>query len=459
MKIQLIKPRKRWLALGVMSLMVLFISATTFIGCAAEEEEVVVSTVNSAADIAQTSDADYDNNENGLITITTLKSWIDDWATNKPADVTGNLVIITTGAGETPREYLDDTNTGVYSYLAASTDYAMDRSSGPITTRSMVSDGAGADAFLTKFAIDPTADMVVVVMGTGSNFGNMTIGRVWYMLRYWGMAKENLAILNGGLDYWTDANGGIDDTYFMDTVTEAPANGTASVKSLTADNTALQISLGELIDWVDGTTTPENGYVIWDVRTSSEYDGSKIKGGSIFEGHIKGAVHFGYAALLDSTTGYSYKDKATLATLIGNDAPTADTVETADTTGIGYSAANGTAGKIIVSHCKTSWRAMVSAIASGVVLGYPHRLYDGAWAEWGDLSNSVDANGDTGLAADSIWLTDTAARSTDVTYPTGSTDDGEGNLVSDNTGEIPSAFNDTAANATAIIDADKAYKE
>ncbi len=446
--------------LNILWIPLLLVSVTLYAGCGSSgttttntvtKDRIAVSTLTG---VTQLSDADYNNNTYGLITVTTLKSWIDAWTTNRPSAITGNLIILAVSAGGASREYIDDTAAGISSYSISSSDYAQERSSGPIATRSMVSNGAGADATLKKFAINPAADMVVVVMGTGSNGGNMGMGRIWYMLRYWGVAQENVSILSGGLDYHTAANSGLADSYFKATATTPPDNGTATVKDLLVDNTILQISLGELITWVDGTVTPSGGYVVLDVRSASEYDGTTTTGGGVFEGHIKGAVNFVYTALLDSATGYSYKDKATLATLLAVAAPAADTVDAVDgSTGLGYSATDSTNGKIIVSHCKTAWRSMITTIATTVVLGYPHRTYDGAWAEWGDLTNSADSAGNTGLAADSKWIADvtnatvTVARSASVTAP------GVGG-----NGVIPTVIDSDAASATAIIDEDKGYK-
>jgi len=456
--------------LNILWIPLLLISVTFYAGCGSSTTTTTTTTVtkdritvSTLAGVTQLSDADYNNNTYGLITVATLKSWLDDWSANKPSAITGNLIILAVSTGGTSREYINDAAAGISSYSISSSDYAQERSSGPIATRSMVSNGAGADATLKKFAINPAADMVVVVMGDTSSTawagtgGNMSMGRIWYMLRYWGVAKENVSILSGGLDYWTTANGGLADSYFKATVTTPPDNGTATVKDLLVDNTILQISLGELITWVDGTVVPSAGYVVWDVRSSAEYDGSDVKsgaGGGIFEGHIKGAVNFVYTALLDSTKGYAYRDKATLATLIAVAAPTADTVDPLDgSTGLGYSATDATAGKIIISHCRTAWRSMIATIATTVVLGYPHRTYDGAWAEWGDLSNDADSAGNTGLAADSPWITDTTnatvtvARSASVTYP-----------PSPGGGVVPTVVDSDAASATAIIDEDKGYK-
>ena len=87
-------------------------------------------------------------------------------------------------------------------------------------------------------------------------------------------------------------------------------------------------------------------------------------------------------------------------------------------------------------------------LSTSMILGYPHWVYDGAWAEWGDHSISVDTDNNTGLSVDSVWLTDNTTRSDNVTYPTGS----------NNTGVVPTVINSDATSATAIIDEDKGYK-
>jgi 3-mercaptopyruvate sulfurtransferase SseA len=437
MKFQLIKPSKRWLALGVMSLMVVFISTMTMIGCAAEEDEAV-SNVKTAAEIAQTSDDDYDNNENGLITVTTLKSWIDDWATNKPSGITGNLVILSATDGAESREYIEPNGTDIFSYAVASSEWVETRSNGVTETVSMVLSGASMDLFLKKYAVDPSADMVVFVMGTGSNFGNMLIGRGWYLFRYWGTEKEHIAVLNGGLDYHTTT---LADTYFSATASTAPDDGTFSVKSLVTDNTALQASLDEMFKVANGTDVPSGGAFLWDSRSADEFagvadstsasssdcgDDGATRCKVAFEGTIKGAVNLEYTNLLDADAGYSYKSKADILTAV---------------TAAGY-----TSGETIYTWCRTSYRAMITLISGGVVLGYPAKVYDGAWIEWGSLSSATDHNGASVLPSTSPWLTDIAAQSDNVTMNTT-------NLI-----EAPTVTDADATSADAIIVADKAYK-
>ncbi|MHB8166280.1 MAG: hypothetical protein ACYDDT_05850, partial [Sulfuricella sp.] len=81
--------------------------------------------LNSPADLTSVSASDYNANVNGLITGATLKRWKDDWLNQRPAGITGKLVILQVTPGETGYEYFQSTNsqannlTNVFTYLAA----------------------------------------------------------------------------------------------------------------------------------------------------------------------------------------------------------------------------------------------------------------------------------------------------------------------------------------------------
>lgn len=88
------------------------LSASVLVGCGGGEDsttgivtppggEPTPIVVNSPAQIAQESADDYNDNENGLITGATLKRWKDDWLNERPAGITGKLVIlqVTEGPG------------------------------------------------------------------------------------------------------------------------------------------------------------------------------------------------------------------------------------------------------------------------------------------------------------------------------------------------------------------------
>jgi len=192
----------------------------------------VAFTVHSAAQIAQESDADYNNNVNGLITGATLKNWMTNWAANRPAGITGKLVILQAAAGPGVVQYVKPDGVDVFTYLSPSSEWIQTRSNGVIETTSMVPDGTAMDALLKKYAIDPSKDMIVAAMGNGSTSNAMAQGRIWYALRYWGVEKEHLALLNGG-NQWLNGNG-MAAADFQATASAAPDTGTFSVRRLAA---------------------------------------------------------------------------------------------------------------------------------------------------------------------------------------------------------------------------------
>ena len=242
--------------------------------------------VNTPASIVQESDADYNLNVNGLITAATLKRWKDDWLNERPAGITGKLVILQVSNGcphadcksvstltapdETP-VYIKPNGINVFTYLSPSDDWIQTRSNGVIETPSMVPDGTAMDALLRKFNIDPQRDMIVAAMGQGSTGNAMAQGRIWYALRYWGVDKKNLAILNGG-NQWINGNGMVAGD-FQATASSAPHNGHASVRDLMVDNTQLQATVQDMLAILPGSdvNVKNDGVFIWDARSIAQY--------------------------------------------------------------------------------------------------------------------------------------------------------------------------------------------
>ena len=451
-------------------------------GCGGDEDTSSVASqvvVNTPAAIAQVSADDYEQNVNGLITAATLKRWKDDWVTERAKlGLTGKLVILQVAAGPTGSEYIKPNGTNVFTYLSPSSDWVQTRSNGVIQTVSMVPDGATMDALLKKFNIDPRNDMIVAAMGTGSNPNAMAQGRIWYALRYWGVDKKNLAILNGG-NQWINANG-MSAADFQATASTAPNSGTISVKSLPVDNTQLQATLDDLLRVLpSGDTNVKNdGVFIWDARSLSQYSAGEMveygedtdsdtagtqacatascaplnpnnymwtfQNGGSRQGHPFGTLQLQYTHMLDATKGFAYRPKAELAAMLAGGT---------NSLGIGFVGADyqpvgaGGAyqeGDTIYAYCETTFRAMITGVASAVVLGKPTRFYDGAMVEWNSLSHMIDKNGDYIMPADSPWRSDVKSfyrPSTDVTKI-------EPRTITD----------PYASNANAIVNADKAYK-
>ena len=217
------------------------------------------------ADIARESADDYNDNENGLITAATLQHWIDNWGDHAPEGIDGNLIILQVNAAEDDDDeakagsYITDSNDGVTTYVIDTDRLVQTRFNGVKESRSMVPSGEQMDAFLGDFDLNPTQDMIVWVMGEPGAGHAMRQGRGWYAFRYWGVAHDHLAMLNGGADHV------MDESYMGDTITCderindtcPPGSGTVTVKDLPEDNTALQATLQDMVHLAKGAANGE----------------------------------------------------------------------------------------------------------------------------------------------------------------------------------------------------------
>lgn len=413
--------------------------------------------INSPAQIAQVSADDYNQNVHGLITGATLKRWKDDWLNQRPAGITGKLVILQVVAGAAGAEYILPNGTNVVTYLTDSAEWVQTRSNGVISTMSMVPDGASMDAILKKYNIDPHNDMIVVAMGTGNTGNAMRQGRIWYALRYWGVDADNMAILNGD-NAWQVTSGAMTAGDFQATASTAPNNGIVSVKSLPSDNTALQATVEDLMNVLPASDTNvlTDGIFIWDARSVSQYSAGEDNGTGVpvadymttfqnagsRQGHPRGALQLDFSNMLVSGEGYRYKDKADLQSYLDGNVSGAGFI---DATYQPVGAGNAyQAGDTVYTYCETTFRAMITGVVSAVILGKPTRFYDGAMVEWHSLSYLQDATGNYILPIDSPWRTDVMSFYRAASSPA---------LVAQR--QIDNAY---AAHANAIILEDKAYK-
>ncbi len=465
--------------------------------------------VDTAAEIAQVSDADYNKNVNGLITGATLQHWIDNWKTNRPAGITGRLIILQINNGPTGKEYITpNPSQGILTYriisdTSANSRLVMSRFNGVTTTRAMVLDGTHMDKFLHDYGIDPTQDMIVFAMGTGGNFPNMQMGRGWYLFRYWGVTSSHLAVLDGGASSAlvmnqsylgstatcdetstaattsppTPAPDGSIPTSLLTGTTSTydattgkltnscslPDSGWISVKNLPQDNTILQATLGDMVKAAEG----QPNTFIWDARSKGEYTaaenvkqdsngnnttylGIDFRNGDAKQGHPYGAFNLSFNYLLKSDGSYRYKDKAILQKYLNGgqaDGVSGSEFISGVIPGVANPVGAGNAyhpGQTIITYCETTYRAMITGIAAGVVLGLPVRFYDGAMVEWNSMAHVKDRNSQYILPANSPWRTDTTRSVFVYNTPTGIAPR-----------QVGAPY---ATHANAIILADKAYK-
>ncbi|HSH29276.1 MAG TPA: hypothetical protein VK971_05145 [Thiohalobacter sp.] len=447
---------------------VYLLSASVLVGCGGGEDdttgyvtppggEPTAVVVNTPAQIAQESADDYNANENGLITGATLKRWKDDWLNERPAGITGKLVIIQVTEGPAGSEYIVPDGKHVFTYLADNSRWVETRSNGVIYTRSMVPSGATMDALLQEFDIDPHNDMIVIAMGTGGNFQAMVRGRAWYAFRYWGVKAENLAMLDGG-NGWLNGNGMVAGD-FAAAASTAPGGGIASVKTLAEDNTALQATVQDMLRILPDSdrNVLDDGVFIWDARYTGQYSA----GGSYFyppdrgyymntfqnngsrQGHPWGALQLNYSNLLIPAEGYRFRDKAELEAALNGGTINGEAFLDATYQPVGAGQAYQP-GDTVYTYCETTYRAMITGTATAVILGKPTRFYDGAMVEWHSLSYAIDWNGNDILPIDSPWRTDVVSFKKWADDP---------NKVEPR--QIDDAY---ARSANAIILADKAYK-
>lgn len=435
--------------------------------------------VNTPAMIAQVSADDYEQNVNGLITAATLKRWKDDWVSERAKlGLTGKLVILQAAAGPEGAEYIAPNGANVFTYLSPSSEWTQVRTNGVIETVQVVPDGAQMDGILKKYNIDPTKDMIVAAMGTGSNPNAMNQGRIWYALRYWGVDKKNLAILNGG-NQWINANGMMAGD-FQVTPSAAPNNGVFSVKKLLVDNTQLQATVEDLLRVLPGANTnvKADGVFIWDARSLGQYSAGEMvefgedinsdvtgnqacataycapvnpnnymwtfQNGGSRQGHPFGTLQLQYTHMLDATKGFSYRPKAELAAMLAGGTNSRGNGFVDASYGLVGQGNAYQEGDTIYAYCETTFRAMITGVASAAILGKPTRFYDGAMVEWNSLSHLMDNTGNYILPDNSPWRTDVKSFFRPATSYT---------LVAPRT-----ITNPYAASANAVIAADKAYK-
>ncbi|WP_135354892.1 hypothetical protein [Leptospira kobayashii] len=398
--------------------------------------------VNSAADLAVESADNYDNNNYGLVTATTVKKWIANWAGTKPDGISGNLVILQSNTAGSGQEYIKPA-TGVFVYdwnQGGGTDinFRQERNSGVTYVPTALPDGARTDAFLKFYNIDLTKDLVIFAAGTdtgtGVNGGSgangystdlpnapkgsiyQTTARGLFWLRYWGADKKNLAILDGDIKTQFSAS-----ELVASGGQSSPTNtGTFSVKSFkNVDNSVLAQPVENVIALVkaggnssatgfsgsvfiadarfNGSITANAEYIGTATATGvSEYNGSSSTNNkSAIEGHIKGAVFAPWPKFINQTTG-RFKTKAEIAALWK------DVTWQSDNAGkSGYKD-----GQVILQYCRTNARSMITGMSTFIILGKPTAFYDNSWIEWSSLTSTT--GGKQNLPSGSKFATDSA---------------------------------------------------
>lgn len=351
---------------------------------------------STPADLTDESAADYASNLHGLITGTRLSSYVGNWTANRPAGVTGKLVVLqVVPSASTSLTHVAENANGVVSYLLPQGELLQVRDNGLSQIEAEIPNGAATDALLKKYGIDATKDFVVFTFeqlpaagGAAATANSIvqSVGRGWLTLRYWGFPRERVAVLNGSVN-WNATNQALP---LATTAAVTPPNdGASSVRDLRVDNTKLVIPLGEFLSTLKGSasTWPLAKLRVVDARGGAEAlgllkatstgktdcpsytnTGNNTRCSPPFEGRIKGAKSVPWPNFLQSSAeGFRFLNKA--------DAKVAfDTLS-------GYQP-----GDLTIQYCRTNMRSMVTGIVAAVVLGYPTRFYDTSFIEWSHLA-------------------------------------------------------------------------
>ena len=345
--------------------------------------EPVGATVASPKDLAVRSADLRADNRSGLVTRETFEGWLTDWATRRPAGITGELVVLQPDDASGSRKYLAQAP-GVRAYHAADLPLLLQaRNNGVLAISRVPGNGVRADAYLRRYGIRANQDLVVFIAGSRSVASLADLARAWLTLRYWGLDHRFLAIVDGSVSE-------VPESLRAESSIAVPiANGDVRVPSLLRNHFSLLAHLGDV------RAAVQAGQPILDTRSREEFEGGRAAPSALdetclsgppactatFTGRIKGARHLPLEAVLDERHGFR-----PLSQLDAALAPTADVAP------ILYDA-DGTTS------------ALVAFTALGVV-GTPARWYAASFLEWGALNAAHPQSALQTLPATSPWRSD-----------------------------------------------------
>jgi thiosulfate/3-mercaptopyruvate sulfurtransferase len=459
--------------------------------------------VNTAAELANVSDDDYSRNNWGLIEGSKLESWVSDWTANKPAGITGNLIILQTDAanritGDSKNQFIaQNPAKGVYVYLlddyqtSGTTTFRFNqtRDTGLVKNSARYqANGAFVDEWLKTFGINPTRDLIVFAVGTGgvtlasgaSSTAGTAVGtgfaaagvaagpvqdisRGVYWLRYWGVDIKNLAILNGNI---RSNFGNSNASLFSNTRSTIPNNnGGFSVRQIRVDNTVLTLGLEDVYEIARtglkaNLTGIGSEQFLVDARPSNQFNGTAptriagVDGNSFYI-----TTSWGFSGAPNAAADPAQKFILFEGGIKGAvDFPWLDML-TDGTTGWRYKTKSElrtifankgyVTGRTVISQCRTNFEAQVNGFAAQNILGYPTVFYDGSLVEWTSLTASHPASSFNKVSSTFRWATDNSNVSRILWYNGNAADTSRLQAVE---------LDPTATTTKKFIAEDKAYK-
>lgn len=372
-------------------------------GAAQEFPELVVA---HPEELPDRSAPDYGDNQHGVVSGGRLAHWYADFRQNRPPGITGRLIVLQiVPAGVTSSSVLiAKEQEGVFVYLVPAASLNAPRDNGVSQFETDIPDGPAFDAFLKRYDIDPREDLIVLGFENQAATTNTivhSIGRAWIFLRYWGVPKEHLAILNGALN-WNAVHYALPHAPLAQQRFSVPKDsGTVTARHLGRDNTALVISLEEVLAILqeeEGAPARERVRIV-DARGGAEayglrkatstgrtdcasYDATtpgnpaNKRCSTPFEGRLRGARSVPWTQFLDSKEyGFRFLPPTTIESVFDN-----------------QSGWNGES-ELTIHYCRTNQRSTVTGIVANVILGYPTRFYETSFIEWGHLSYGPEEDG------------------------------------------------------------------
>jgi 3-mercaptopyruvate sulfurtransferase SseA len=317
-----------------------------------------------------------------LIDAKTLKGWVDAGLVNKASKE--NVIILQ------QKDYSSD------GHMIGAQEWALsgiDRIEGPILSGNMVPDGETMDEYMQARGIQTGS--TIVFMGNNSE-------RLYFFFRYWGFPKDQLKILNGGLDAWEAAG------YSLTTVEPEIAESNISISDLKGGlEEQVRASLDEMISGVeDGTVIPYATFArTTDLVTplitgtlDGNFNPDYVKSDKFvfFQGQFKGQVQDEDILANDYPAGGAeyWKSGYNLAAGLYEGGKYLSAQDMRDyLKGIlgeeDWKAVQKGGSKTIATFCRAGNLAATGFTPIEAVLGEEINvmLYDGSWSQWASLTN------------------------------------------------------------------------
>jgi 3-mercaptopyruvate sulfurtransferase SseA len=203
----------------------------------------------------------FDDNEAGIVTASTVRRWL---AEPPAAEAEGELIILQFGPAAVEGGFLPSP-TGVRTYDAPNlATLVQERSNGLFAAQIAPGRGTRLDSFLRNFAINPTTDRILIAAVEPSATAFADLARVWVSLRYWGIAHERIAILDGTL------TAGFSSEELSNAPLAPPADGSWRFPELATPRFELLATIEDV------EAQQDRSGPLLDLRTRAEFDGAAL---------------------------------------------------------------------------------------------------------------------------------------------------------------------------------------